>query len=384
MMKTIRRGVFDMNEQTTITTVEPQPTALLMGGGGAKGAFQIGVWQALMQTSLLDHITTVAGCSVGALNAVLFALGDLSLAKSVWLNIEPNDLLAFGANGAFFSREGLVRIIDRLPLDRVRNSSYRIIVSVCEAETNQTAFFELNGLPDQDIRTLLLATSAIPHIYEPVRYLGKNYRDGGVTADGELCVKPAYHKGHRDMLMVSLRSAFSLYGGRSGGLLREATGNLHKEYPDCNFTVIKPMKPLGNLLTGTLNFTKEKIQQSMVQGYMDTRTALAGSIGKPQTLEEINAELVKVMKRLFPNSVELLKFIQVYQDRFAPNIPFPTLGGSIWYDNIFAVDGWRLQQMRTAGLQRHYRILDANDQRVAWVLDPMVLLDTMLEYENQK
>lgn len=372
-----------MNETTVLTTVEPQPTALLLGGGGAKGAFQVGAWQALMQTSLLNRITTVAGCSVGALNAVLFAVGDLSLAKDVWMNIRPEDLLTWGTNGAFFSREGLIRIIDRIPLHRIRTSLFRIHVSVCEADTNQTAFYELNGLSDQDIKTLLLATSAIPHIYEPVRYLGKNYRDGGISAEGELCVKPVYHQGHRDLLMVSLRSTFSLYGGKSGGLLREPTGNLHNQYSDCNFTVIKPMKPLGNLITGTLNFTREKIQQSMVQGYMDTRTALAGSIGEPQTLEEINVELVKMMKRLFRTAEELKRFINCYQDRFALNIPWQTLGGSVWYDNIFAVDGWRLQQMRTPGLQKHYRILDAGDQRVAWVLDPKVLLNALTEYDRR-
>ena len=66
-------------------TIQTQkPTALLLGGGGAKGAFQIGAWQALAEAGLTTDITAVAGCSVGALNAALFAIGDPAYAKRVW------------------------------------------------------------------------------------------------------------------------------------------------------------------------------------------------------------------------------------------------------------------------------------------------------------
>ena len=103
-----------------------KPTALLLGGGGAKGAFQIGAWEALAESGRLTDIRAAAGCSVGALNAVLFALGDLSYAKQLWQQIQPGDLLARGTEGAFFSRDGLIRMIDRLPLERIHSSGIRV------------------------------------------------------------------------------------------------------------------------------------------------------------------------------------------------------------------------------------------------------------------
>ena len=194
-----------------------KPTALLLGGGGAKGAFQIGAWQALQEAGTLTDIRAAAGCSVGALNAVLFALGDLEYAKQLWQQIQPNDLLARGAEGAFFARAGLVRIIDRLPLERISSSGIRVHVSVHDVASDQPVFFELNGLSNDAIRTLLLASSAIPHIYAPERYLGRDFRDGSVTAEGDLCIQPVYTQGHRELMMISMRPQLSLYGGKPAG-----------------------------------------------------------------------------------------------------------------------------------------------------------------------
>lgn len=362
----------------------PHPTALLLGGGGAKGAFQIGAWRALDEVHLLDCIEAVAGCSVGALNAVLFALGDLAFAQKIWSEIQPSDLLALGAQGAFFSRDGLVRIIEQLPLDRIRNSPKRIFVSVHHVDSDQPVFFELNGLSDDQILTLLLASSAIPHIYAPVRYLGAEYKDGSATAEGDMCIAPAYSCGHRDMLIVTLRHQFTVYGGQSPNILRTGASDLTTRYPDCRFTLVKPIKPMGNLISGTLNFAQDKIQQRMQQGYDDTKTALAGFTAVPQTREEYNAVLTQTMERMFPTGTQLAEFVRVFSGELAPNVQFPTLGGNVWYDTIFSVDGWRLQQQRTTGLQSHYRILDPNNVRAAWVMQPEKLLEALQKFEAQR
>lgn len=367
-----------------ILPARPHPTALLLGGGGAKGAFQIGAWQALQETPLLSEIRCVAGCSVGALNAVLYALGDLDFARDLWNSIRPSDLLALGAQGAFFSRDGLIRMIGQLPLERIRNSPLRIHVSVQHVESGQPVFFELNGLPDDSIRTLLLASSAIPHIYAPERYLGAEYKDGSGTAEGDMCISPCYAQGHRDMLIVSLRHQFTVYGGQAPGILRKGASDLTTRYPDCTFTLVKPINPMGNLISSTLNFAQTKIQKHMQQGYADTKTSLGGFSGEPQTREEYNTVITALMTELFPHADLLAAFLREYEDSFAPNMQFPTLGGNVWYDNIFSVEGWRLQQQRTSGLQSHYRILDQNNVRVAWVMQPEKLLSALREYQQKR
>ena len=46
-----------------------------------------------------------------------------------------------------------------------------------------------------------------------------------------------------------------------------------------------------------------------------------------------------------------------------PNIPFPTLGGLIFWNNLAEVNGWRVQQHIFTG---HCRVLDNDNIRRAW------------------
>ena len=230
--------------ETTIAEPVPvpeKPTALLMGSGGAKGAFQIGAWEALAEAGMLTDIRAVAGCSVGALNAVLFALGDLAQARMIWHKIQPHDLLARGSDGAFLSRTGLTAVLDALPLERIGENGMDVWVSVHHIEKKQPVFFHLNGLPAADIRTLLMASSAIPHIYAPERYRGAAYMDGSVTPEGDQCIQPVYAAGHRNLIHISLKTQFSVYGGQGTGVMRRGASNLTERWPDCRITVIKPI-----------------------------------------------------------------------------------------------------------------------------------------------
>ena len=65
--------------------------ALALEGGGAKGAYQIGVWRALRQAGL--RISAVAGSSVGSLNGALIAMGDLEKAEDLWKNIRYSQIM---------------------------------------------------------------------------------------------------------------------------------------------------------------------------------------------------------------------------------------------------------------------------------------------------
>ncbi len=46
-----------------------------------------------------------------------------------------------------------------------------------------------------------------------------------------------------------------------------------------------------------------------------------------------------------------------------PNIPFPTMGGKVFWNELAECDGWRLQKNMLTG---HCRILNPDDIRVAW------------------
>ena len=46
---------------------------LVLSGGGAKGAYQAGVWKAMCELGLARRVRAISGTSVGALNAAAFA-----------------------------------------------------------------------------------------------------------------------------------------------------------------------------------------------------------------------------------------------------------------------------------------------------------------------
>ncbi len=66
-------------------------TGLVLGGGGARGAYQIGVWKALLEKNITIEI--IAGTSVGSLNGALIVQGDYDQALTLWEKIETNKVL---------------------------------------------------------------------------------------------------------------------------------------------------------------------------------------------------------------------------------------------------------------------------------------------------
>ena len=66
-------------------------TALVLSGGGFKGAFQIGALDYLREAGLVDpelHFDVVAGISAGALNGAFVASRQYDLLKTIWQRIE--------------------------------------------------------------------------------------------------------------------------------------------------------------------------------------------------------------------------------------------------------------------------------------------------------
>lgn len=65
--------------------------AVVLAGGGSRGAYQIGVWQALRELKVDYQIVT--GTSVGALNGAMMVQGDYDEARVLWENITPSDVV---------------------------------------------------------------------------------------------------------------------------------------------------------------------------------------------------------------------------------------------------------------------------------------------------
>jgi predicted acylesterase/phospholipase RssA len=99
---------------------------LVLAGGGAKGAYQIGCWKALRACGV-DRFHAIAGSSVGAINAVFIGTGRFDVAERAWRTLRVRDVIGFSlkrilrlplwlvaAIGSEFSPFKITRLSDRI------------------------------------------------------------------------------------------------------------------------------------------------------------------------------------------------------------------------------------------------------------------------------
>lgn len=72
-------------------------------------------------------------------------------------------------------------------------------------------------------------------------------------------------------------------------------------------------------------------------------------------------EILLALKLIEKNAENALNFLN--KELSAPNIPTPTLGGEVFWNDLAEFKGWRLQQNM---FTKHARILDPNNVRRAW------------------
>ncbi len=323
---------------------------LVLCGGGAKGAYQIGVWKALREQGL-DRFDAISGASVGALNAVLWAAGDYENAYRVWSSLRFSDFITPSTDGQrIASREGLRRIIrEHADLAAVRESPVPIYVNILNAKNMQVEYRRLNGLSDAEIEDLLIASSSIPAVYGKAEVDGEQYWDGGWFLGGDNA--PAYplyrNEGIRDLVIIEL------------------TGSEKVELPpDCRAIRISPEYSLGNLL----HFGQSAIAQRMEQGYRDAVAALTGTQSE---LPEVDALLDALQ-----TEPELEQFIRCGS---YPNAPLSPMDAGVCWDDICTIGHYRLQRNK---LLLNLRILDGNGVRRAWWLRSSDYFAAIQKYKN--
>jgi NTE family protein len=264
---------------------EKKGIGLVLAGGGAKGAYQLGVWQALRKEKLEDLITHVAGTSVGAVNACMFAMGDIENCHGVWDTLRKEDILALEheegekliqrlifefpvlrlqkgfqqklkqalsaklASGVF-SREKMREIIENHTTESVlQNSRIQAYATCFSCSQMKSISFLLNGCTKKQVESILLASSALPLVFPIETIKNERFLDGGVTDN--VPVRHLYELGLRDFIVVHLSQK---------GLVDRA------HFPGARFLEIVPQNTLGNFFNGTLNFDQKAIQGHIEQG----------------------------------------------------------------------------------------------------------------------
>jgi NTE family protein len=171
------------------------PVALVLSGGGAKGAWEAGAAVALIEQGM--PVRLVAGSSAGALTAAMLADGRFDRLQALWRSLSREQvyglrpgvlfagllpgwltLLALDHAGSLFDPAPLRELITvTLDLERVRASSRRLLVVTTDLLRRQARIFD-NATVSVDA---LMAAAAVPGAFPPVAVDGVLLVDGGLT-----------------------------------------------------------------------------------------------------------------------------------------------------------------------------------------------------------
>ena len=171
------------------------PVALVLSGGGAKGAWEAGAAAALIERGV--PVSLVAGSSAGALNAAMLADGRLDRLRDLWRSLSREQvyswrngvifagllpgwltLLTLDRAGSLFDPTPLRELIaGALDLDRIRASPRRLLVVTTDLARRATRVFD-NATISVDA---LMAAAAVPGAFPPVNVDGTLLVDGGLT-----------------------------------------------------------------------------------------------------------------------------------------------------------------------------------------------------------
>jgi len=161
-------------------------TALVVEGGGLRGAFPVGVLQVLLARFGADAFDGIFAVSSGVFASTFFVAGQGAEMEAIWRDRVCGNQLVDHRN--WFTREPVLRLdylielfkgVARLDLDRVMSSRPFLEYVLSDHDTGRSVYVDAKR---DDIFDLMRASSALPHLYPlPVRIAGRNYFDGGQT-----------------------------------------------------------------------------------------------------------------------------------------------------------------------------------------------------------
>lgn len=257
-------------DQNGLTKKLHYHTALVLSGGGARGAYQIGAWRALKELEISFDL--IASTSVGALNAGLIMMDDETKAQQLWYKISTEQILAFpqaALNNRSFKQ--LARQLRSLGLSAIREKGVSTLPlqkllrqTLDEGKLTASPIklyictTRLRGLKENVIAIdstkqpgkWLAASAAFFPAMQPVRIKGEDYIDGGYRNDFPLDV--ALLHGAKECICIDAKGP----GIRKNTNAAEDVAHL---------TLCSPW-PLGSLLI----FDSERSKINEQLGYLET------------------------------------------------------------------------------------------------------------------
>lgn len=259
--------------------------AIALEGGGAKGAYEIGVWQAFEEVGV--KYCAVSGSSVGALNGALMAMRDLDKAVHLWENLTFSQIIDVDDTQmkAFFDKEmrwnewpsfllDMAKVIKNRGFDAepLRNLLEEVVdeEKICQSDVKfylvtysltdkKELDLEAATLPKGTLHDMLLASAYFPAFkQEPLS--GKFYADGSIK--NVVPLNSLVERGYKNIIVI-----------RIFGVGYEKKVKIPE---DVNVTVVAPREKLG----GILQFDGEQTKKDMMLGYFDGMRLIYGLAGE--------------------------------------------------------------------------------------------------------
>lgn len=191
-----------MSMRDTLKT--PSPVALVLCGGGSRGAMEVGFYRAIRELGL--PMDWVVGSSIGALNGACIA-GGMTVDEMVrlWCTIQRRDVARFSLRGvftprrhpAFLSLEPLRQLVRQvLPVTRFEDLSIPLTIVTTDLQQGQPVYWSGAG----DLIEPLIASMGLPGVFPPVDINGHQFIDGGIANNVPL--DKAVELGARTILMI--------------------------------------------------------------------------------------------------------------------------------------------------------------------------------------
>lgn len=281
--------------------------ALVLGGGGSLGAYELGAWRALRDMDVEFHMVT--GTSIGAINAALIAQGDYDLVDRLWSTVTVDHVMVDGINmyteiekylnqrtelRAFLRRYAKNRGADISPLvdlvtksvdeRRVRASKLELGLVAVEFPTLSPLELMLPDIPDGQLVDYLMASAACFPAF-PVYHIGdKGYIDGGYYDN--LPVNLALKNGADEVIAIDLfgTPAHPTMVGRPW------------------MTFVQPSRALGPILM----FDREVLDRNILLGELDTLRAFGRVLGRRYSFDAASAAPHEGKARAFSIATAML------------------------------------------------------------------------------
>lgn len=182
----------------------------VLSGGGSRGAYEVGVWQALRELGI--RIDIVTGTSVGAINGALVSQGAFDLAVSLWKALETH-MVFDGKEGKNFSSKfdfnfdiggmpfeqlnsyakeiltkggadpsGLKNLLStHLQEETIRKSPIDYGLVAVEYPTMKPVYLKIKDIPQGQLADYIVASAACFPAIKTHEIDGKRFIDGAFT-----------------------------------------------------------------------------------------------------------------------------------------------------------------------------------------------------------